>query len=180
VGGPGGQRGALALFVVLATREPGENRAWDTPLAGKPAPALSGTTLDGGTFDLTSQRGRWVVVNFFATWCPPCLKEHPELVRFHERHAAIGDATLVSVLFDDTPEAASAFFEENGGDWPVVIDARASIAADYGFFQPPESFIIDPNGIVYGKFIGGITDAQLEAFLQDAQARYAAARTAGP
>ena len=168
----------VALFVVLATREPGTDRAWETPLAGKAAPALTGRTLDGGTFDLTDQRGRWVVVNFFATWCPPCVKEHPELVRFHNRHAAAGDAMVVSVLFSDTEDAARTFFAENGGDWPVVVENTRAIAADYGFYQPPESFVIDPNGIVYGKFIGGVTDVQLEAFLQDAKARYAAAQEA--
>jgi cytochrome c biogenesis protein CcmG/thiol:disulfide interchange protein DsbE len=163
----------VALFAVLATRSPASDRAWRTPLAGKVAPAIVGTTLDGSTFDLGAHRGRWVVVNFFATWCTPCIKEHPELVRFDERHRASGDAALVSVLFADTPEAARTFFAENGGDWPVVVSTERSVAADYGFYQPPESYLIDPDGVVYGKFIGGVTDSQLEAFLQDAKARVA-------
>ncbi|MBN2624113.1 MAG: TlpA family protein disulfide reductase, partial [Acidimicrobiales bacterium] len=70
----------VAFVVVLATREPATERRAKSPLIGKVAPALVGETLDGGTFDIDDHQGRWVVVNFFATWCQPCVEEHPELV----------------------------------------------------------------------------------------------------
>lgn len=164
-----------ALVVVFATRDPGTVRAAASPLLGKPAPALTGRTITGETFDLRDQRGRWVLVNFFATWCPPCQKEHPELVSFARRHAATGDAAVVSVLFNDTEEAAREFFAANGGDWPVVTDPGAATAAAYGFLAPPESFLIDPNGYVVSKIIGGVTDERLEALLQEAQAAFGGA-----
>src|SRR6202011_4949167 len=69
-----------ALVAVLATRPPQTATEVDTPLVGQVAPGIAGATLAGGSFDLAGQRGRWVVVNFFASWCPPCQQEQPELV----------------------------------------------------------------------------------------------------
>ncbi len=150
---------ALGLVVLFATREPLGARFGQSPLVGQPAPELTGTTLTGaaagGTFDLADHRGRWVLVNFFATWCVPCRVEHPELVRFSE---AAGDGALVvSVVFDDEAEDVRRFFEERGGDWPVVDDPEARIALDYGVTGLPETFVVDPRGVVVHKFVGGVT-----------------------
>ena len=77
----------VAFIVVLATREPATDRQSDSPLIGKVAPPLAEETIApaesaGTAYDLDLQRGQWVVVNFFATWCTPCITEHPELVEF--------------------------------------------------------------------------------------------------
>jgi cytochrome c biogenesis protein CcmG/thiol:disulfide interchange protein DsbE len=165
------------LVAVLATRAPNTERVTKSPLLGKLAPAIAGETLDGGTFDLASQRGRWVVVNFFATWCTPCLEEHPELAAFDEGHAAAGDAAVVSVLFDDTPDNARDEFAKRGGDWPVVIDEEGAVGVAYGVARVPESFLVAPDGTVVQRLVGGVTAAQLDDLL----ARYeAAAAGSGP
>src|SRR5690606_16983341 len=126
--------GVLAALMVgvLATRDPSTDRVSESRLVGRLAPAVAGSTLDGATFDLDSVRGRWVVVNFFATWCTPCIREHPHLVAFDEKHRAAGDAAVVSVLFDDEPGEALDFFEDNGGEWPVVLDDEGRIGVAYG------------------------------------------------
>jgi cytochrome c biogenesis protein CcmG/thiol:disulfide interchange protein DsbE len=159
----------VGLIVVLATREPATDRVAESTRLGKPAPAVAGETLDGGSYDLGDRQGRWVVVNFFATWCKPCEKEHPELRAFAAEHAEVGDAEVVSVVFQDDPSNVEEFFEENGGDWPVILDDKTQIGIDYGVSGIPESYLIDPNGIVRVKLIGGVTRAGLNAQLDAAR-----------
>lgn len=159
--------GALAvvvalLVVLLATSDPSTERADDSPLIGKLAPATAGDTLDGGTVSIDEHRGRWVVVNFFASWCTPCIEEHRELEAFDEAHRAEGDAVLVGVTYDNDADEARAFFAQRGGDWPVIDDPDNRIGVAYGVAQVPESFVISPDGIVVHRFAGGVTEAMLD------------------
>lgn len=147
------------LVLLLATRNP--NRAESSPLVGNLAPAIVGDTLDDGTYDLDELRGEWVVVNFFSTTCVPCIVEHPELVAFDEAHDA-GDASVVSIAFDDSTSNVADFFEENGGDWPVVVSNVGNMAVSFGVTGVPESYLVAPSGVVAAKFIGGITKSDME------------------
>jgi cytochrome c biogenesis protein CcmG, thiol:disulfide interchange protein DsbE len=160
----------LALFVVvLATREPATNRTVDSPLLGRVAPALAGeSVLDGEAFDLRDAEGRWVLVNFFATWCEPCRKEHPELVRFAQDHQVADDARVVSVVFSDEPEDVERYFRDNGGDWPVV-DTDGEIVVDWSVSGVPESYLVDPAGGVRAKIVGGVDATKLDDLLRRAQ-----------
>jgi cytochrome c biogenesis protein CcmG, thiol:disulfide interchange protein DsbE len=152
----------VAFVAVLATREPATERRASSPLIGKVAPALAGETVDGGSFDIDDHRGRWVLVNFFATWCQPCVQEHPELVRFSQAHAAADDALVVSVVYDESDLGrVRDFFAERGGDWPVVSDGLLP-AVDYGVVKVPESYLVAPNGIVVQKYTGGVTQGMIE------------------
>lgn len=150
----------LLLIALLATREPASNRQADSPLLGRAAPRIQGTTIDGRDFDSAVYDGRWLVVNFFATWCVPCIEEHPELVRFQEEQRAAGQANLVSIVFDDDPDTVRRFFDRRGGDWPVVI-AEPTTIGEWGVAGVPESFVVDPSGTVRYKLIGGVTAAGL-------------------
>ena len=154
---------ALAGLVALLAFSPqgGDGAASASPVVGKVAPALVGTTADGQSFDLDKHRGQWVLVNFFATWCPPCVAEHPELVRL----AGEQDGTLqvVSVAAGDTAEKVTEFFAEKGGDWPVLVTDTEAASIDYGLIKLPESYLIAPDGTVVEKYIGGITAEQVEA-----------------
>jgi cytochrome c biogenesis protein CcmG, thiol:disulfide interchange protein DsbE len=157
---------AMAALVLLFATAGGEDAtgafAGGSGVIGATAPALTGATTDGEPFDIESLRGQWVLVNFFATWCPPCVQEHPELVRFAERN--VGRATVVSVAYDDTSEKIRQFFDANGGTWPVLAqDTGASI--DYGVVKLPESFLVDPSGRVVHKLTGGVFAAQVEALM---------------
>jgi cytochrome c biogenesis protein CcmG, thiol:disulfide interchange protein DsbE len=162
----------LALFVVvLATRDPATNRTVDSPLLGKPARALAGeSVLDGEAFDLRDAEGRWVLVNFFATWCEPCRKEHPQLVRFAQDHQVADDARVVSVVFQDQPEDVERWFRDNGGNWPVV-DTDGEIVVDWSVSGVPESYLVDPAGVVRAKIVGGVDATKLDDLLRRASAQ---------
>jgi cytochrome c biogenesis protein CcmG/thiol:disulfide interchange protein DsbE len=154
------------LVIILATRpnNSGGDKARNSPLVGKLAPALDSQDLNGRPVRLSDYRGRFVVLNFFASWCVPCKVEHPELVQFSEREGAKGDtgAALVSVAYQDEPDVARDFFSVHGGNWPVVAQDSARIALDFGVVKLPESYLIDPNGKIVKKFEGGVTVAKLD------------------
>jgi cytochrome c biogenesis protein CcmG, thiol:disulfide interchange protein DsbE len=158
--------GLVLLFASAGGGDPAGGTSGGSGVVGSTAPDLAGTTTDGDPFDLESLRGQWVLVNFFATWCPPCVQEHPELVRFSERNA--GRATVVSVAYDDTPDKIQQFFAANGGSWPVLAqDTGASI--DFGVVKLPESFLIDPSGRIVRKLTGGVSAADVEALVDGRQ-----------
>jgi cytochrome c biogenesis protein CcmG/thiol:disulfide interchange protein DsbE len=158
------------LVAVLATRDTATDRTTQSPLLDELAPAIEGGTIDGGHFSLADQRGRWVVLNFFGSWCTPCIEEHPELLAFDAVHGAEGDAVLVSATFDDEAEDARAFFEDHGGTWPVIDDPENSIGVAYGVAQVPETFVISPEGTVVERYPGPVTRATLERFIASYEA----------
>lgn len=156
----------IALIGVLAISKT-QTESAKSPLLGKVAPSLSGTTIDGEPFDLTAQRGRWVVVNFFASWCQPCRDEAPELRKWSERHAAAGDAELVNVLFQDTEDRARDFFAEYGGaSWPVLAADTDTIGLDWGVAKVPETFVVNPDGVVVAKTISTVTESSLDDMMR--------------
>jgi DsbE subfamily thiol:disulfide oxidoreductase len=160
------------LVFVLATSKPSTHRLADSPLLGKVVPSLRGTRVDNGQrFDLVDTAGKWTVVNFFATWCVPCRAEHDDLVSFSNAHAVGGDASIVSVVFSDDPKDVRSFFAKNGGTWPVIEDTDGQIATDFGVTGVPESYLIDPNGIVRAKIVGGVVADKLEDLLAKAKAQ---------
>ena len=159
------------LVLVLATRPSAQTRAVESPLLGKPAPPAAGPTVDGGQANVADLRGKWVVVNFFATWCVPCREEHPELIRFEEAHKAAGDAEVVAVVYDDSASAVRDFQKTNGGEWPMIVDPDGRIALDYGVGGVPESFLISPDGHIVSKILGGVRAPDLERLLLQAKAR---------
>ncbi|MGZ0230024.1 MAG: TlpA family protein disulfide reductase [Acidimicrobiales bacterium] len=150
------------LLLILATADPAPNALGSGAVLGEVAPLVQGPTADGGSFDLDDQRGRWVVVNFFASWCPPCRLEHPELTEFVARHEQ-SDAVLVSVAMTDRQEDILAFFDELGGNWPVLYDDTTTAVIDYAVTAPPTTFLVTPNGVVVEQFIGPVTADQLDA-----------------
>jgi cytochrome c biogenesis protein CcmG, thiol:disulfide interchange protein DsbE len=158
----------LALVMVLLGAKSGNDET-EFAGAGKPAPVLEGISLlDNREFSLGAKRGRWMVVNFFAPTCPPCREEHPALLDFWNRHKGVGDAGLVSVLwgpFGAGPETANEFFNELGGDWPVINDPEGRIGVEFGVRKLPETYLVDPNGVLVAKFPGEVGMGALDELI---------------
>ena len=160
----------VAVSIVMATRPSYQATQVQSPLVGHRAPALAGTTLGGSHFSLAQDRGHYVYVNFFASWCPPCQQEEPALIdfAFRQRRAPTG-ARMVSVVFNDTVGDARAFASQWGIEWPVVPDDGGAIANRFGVGSPPMTFLVDPAGTVVGTWEGPVTVAQLDRMLAAAR-----------
>ena len=153
----------VGLLAVLALADPGNSDTAESPLLGRPAPAVRSTTVDGAPFDLSRRKGSWVVLNFFNSTCVPCRNEHPQLVAFDEAQQSAADPVeLYTVVNDDSDEAVSAFFGANGGGWPKVKDDDGAISVAFGVAKVPETWVIDPNGFVRLRIIGELTGGFLQ------------------
>lgn len=150
---------AILLFAVLVVAFSRDTQDAQSPLLARPAPEITSTTFDGDQFVLSRRKGSWVVLNFFNSTCVPCKREHPELVKFAEgqRELGVGGAELYTIVNDDSDEAVRAFFDEFGGDWPIVRDDDARIAVDFGIAKVPETWLISPTGVVAQRFTGQVT-----------------------
>lgn len=163
---------ALVLVAVVAATRPSEQAtSVQSPLVGKAVPQLTGTTLAGKPFSLSEERGHYVYVNFFASWCPACQQEQPALMdfAFHQSRRADG-ARMVSIIFNDTVGDARSFVRQWGIPWPVVPDSGGAIANRFGVEAPPMTFLVGPHGTVVGTWEGPVTVAQLDRMLGTARA----------
>ncbi len=158
----------VGLLWIIARADTDRQATAATPLIGQVAPASVGRLDDGRPFELSRRKGSWVVVNFFTHNCVPCIREHPELIEFVEQQRALGPdgAEFYTIVRDSTQEQVDAFFAERGGDWTVVYDTDYEFVNDFGVALVPETWIIDPNGIVRQRIISEVTAAGLGQLLQ--------------
>jgi cytochrome c biogenesis protein CcmG/thiol:disulfide interchange protein DsbE len=161
----------VAFAALLATRDNSTIRATQSPLVGQLAPPTNGTTLAGDEVSLDDFRGRWVAVNFFASWCTPCILEHPELVAFDQEGHKTGKAALLSITFDNSSQDAKEFFDKRGGDWPVIDDPDNTLAVAYGVTKVPETYLVAPDGTVVYKTAGQTTKAELDQVIDSFEQR---------
>jgi len=119
---------------------------------GDSAPDFSIATDNGRTITTSSFGGKLLVLNFWATWCPPCVSETPSLSRFAAQMAPAG-VVVLAISVDKDEKAYRAFLERMKPAFQVARDPQAKINADFGTFKYPETYVIDRNGKVLRKFI---------------------------
>jgi peroxiredoxin len=122
-----------ALDLVQPPGPPGAARDFTVPRLG------------GGTFRLSEQRGKTVLVNFWASWCPPCLAEMPAMERLW-RQLKDDSLVIVAVSLDPDPSIVPAFIEDRGVTFPVGLDPNMAVASIYGVRALPATFVIDRRG----------------------------------
>lgn len=151
---------AAVIFSVGFGRDPSVVRS---VLIDKPAPPLVGTTLDGAPLDLRGYRGKVVMVNVWASWCPACRAEHPVLAAAQRTFADRG-LQIIGVDMSDKLADAKKFLTEMGGQaYPSVQDPNAQIAIRWGTFGVPETYVLDRTGIIREKAVGAVTPAWIDA-----------------
>jgi len=155
----------LVLAVVLVVGLAGGSGLLSPALrVGDRAPDFALADLNGEPVRLADYAGRPVLVNFWASWCLPCVEEFPLLAAALDEHADIG-LVVIGIVYRDRSEAARAFADQIGADWPLAMDPGEAVARAYGVYGPPESWLIGPDGRVVSRQIGPYSAEELEAQL---------------
>ena len=143
----------LALITLFPAGCSNDQRPAGAATVGQPAPAFTLTDLQGKSWTLGDLQGKVVFLNFWATWCPPCLKEMPSMAALHQLMAG-QPFQMVTVLFNDRPEYAWNLARKMDLAFPVLVDNEGSVSNQYGLTGVPETYIIDSQGILREKIIG--------------------------
>ena len=141
---------------------------WDLPSLSSPAAAIS----------LAQFKGRPLVLNFWASWCPPCRKEMPALAATARRLA--GQVAFVGIDTNDQRSAALAFASNAGVGYPLGFDPRAHVAGNYSAYGLPTTYFISAQGKILGRQVGGMTAARLSQLVSQTLARPATTPIGGP
>jgi cytochrome c biogenesis protein CcmG, thiol:disulfide interchange protein DsbE len=139
----------IALLLLNINRDP---TSIHSPLIEKPAPDVRLLELSGGgSLQLSSLRGRPVVVNFWATWCIPCIQEHAALTAAARANP---DVAFLGVVYEDTAENARGFLAQRGSAYTSYADDDGKATIAFGVYGVPETYFIDSLGTIVDKFVG--------------------------
>ena len=142
----------VPLLVFLALSFGKDPRAIDSPLLDAPAPGFDLLDLDGQRVSMAELRGKPVMINFWATWCRPCIVEHPVLQAAARRYE--GRAHFIGIIYNDETENIRRFIARRGGWGHTLVDPDGETAIAYGVYGAPETFFIDSGGTVVRKVTG--------------------------
>jgi cytochrome c biogenesis protein CcmG/thiol:disulfide interchange protein DsbE len=157
---------ALAGFVLfLVLRNLGDKTLLRV---GAEAPALTAERADGGHFELSEHRGEVVVVNFWATWCPPCREEAPVLARVHERIAEEG-GLVIGLSADEAPLGEVAKVARKLGMTYPIAYADPTLRRTYRVQVLPTTYVVAPDGTVARSFVGAVSESELTTAVEQAR-----------
>jgi cytochrome c biogenesis protein CcmG, thiol:disulfide interchange protein DsbE len=150
----------LSIFIILALFAGGlsnDPRDIPSPLVNRPATNFTAPALDGQSPPVTlfDHKGKWVLVNFWGSWCVSCIAEHPYLLKLAKIANNRDDFLIIGVDFRDTIEGANLFLQRHGDPgYRHALDPKQKIAIDWGVYGAPESYLVDPTGMIILKHTG--------------------------
>ena len=163
-------KGWICTVVLLALLAgAGCNKREEPAVEGKPAPDFTLNDLSGRPVQLSSLRGKVVLVNFWATWCPPCREEVPSLVRMNQALQGKPFQLLAVSIDEGGKGAVTDFFKKGGVTLPALLDTDGAVSRRYGTTGVPETFVIDTKGVIMKKVVGAMdwSSPEVLAALED-------------
>ena len=130
-----------------------------------PAPDFNLKTLTGDTVKLADLKGKKVFINFWATWCPPCVEEMPAIQQFYEQHGNDENLVILAVNATDLEsdiESVQQFVDKNGIGFPILLDEKGDVSINYEVLTIPTSVILNEEGKVIEQIIGPVSEEMLE------------------
>ncbi len=154
----------------FATTAPQAPQPATKPEVGFSAPDFSLKGLDGKTVKLSNLRGKPVFINFWASWCPPCKEEIPEIQKFYEKYQGRVEVLAVNITFNDKMPDILNILQADHATYPVLLDEDNNhpVADDYQVDGIPASFFVDKDGVIRDIHVGGMNLQMLEASISKA------------
>lgn len=137
------------------------------PKVGRLAPDFTLSDLEGDQVSLSDFRGKTVLLNFWATWCPACRVEMPDIEAMYQKYKD-KDVAVIGVDLLESKGRVFDFVQRGGYSWVFVIDAKGEVARDYRIIDIPTSFFVDSEGIIRAVNIGAMSEETIEAKLASA------------
>ena len=147
---------ALLLLALMAGVGCTKKQAELPALEGNPAPDFTLKDLSGNPVQLSTLKGKVVLVNFWATWCPPCREEIPSMVQLNRAMQGKNFQMLAISIDEGGKGAVEGFFKQNGLTLPALLDTDGRVARLYGTTGVPETFVVDTKGVIWKKVVGGM------------------------
>ncbi len=176
----------LAYVARDSLRAPTTIRALPAASASLPATATASSRTvslpDGGTRDLADPPGKLLILHYWATWCPPCVSEFPDLARFWKEYGKKPGLELLAVSVDEDWRTVDDWLKKNGiTGIPLALDPRRTSAKAFGTEKFPETYVLSPSGEVVDKFVGAIlwSDPALRKRIDELLAAYPPVRAGG-
>lgn len=156
-----------ALVIILSLKLNDSSYKFSNQVAIKdnlPAPDFTFPGLDGKTVSLSDYKGKVVLVNIWATWCPPCVDEMPSMEKLYHKFKGENFEILAVSIDESGLKAVAPFMKKSGLTFPALIDSEGAIKTVYGITGIPESFIIDKQGFLIKKIVGPVNWATPQIF----------------
>jgi peroxiredoxin len=150
------KRWICAVFLLAVFAMCGCSKHEEPAVEGKAAPDFTLKDLSGRDVQLSSLKGKVVLVNFWATWCPPCREEVPSMVRLNQAMQGKPFQMLAVSIDEGGKPAIESFFQKTGVTLPALLDSDGKVAKRYGTTGVPETFVIDTKGVILKKVIGAM------------------------